>query len=184
MALLGVFYGQWMQVELLAHFLQEGHVPIAHRHPDEAPGPADVVVYLGGRDFCDLFAIFVGDTFNQHGLPGFSCIGAAASLAVGRVPRLSGSSLACTGAAVDVRAGSVTYFGDLSAESSRGFRQVKWKFTMALRPETLLDAEKSFPWLHEHPLYVSKEGGEVPVRWSTDPLPPPAVHGREVVARR
>jgi hypothetical protein len=87
-------------------------------------------------------------------------------------------------ASVDVRAGSVTYFGDLSAEPSRGSHQIKWKFAMALRPETLLDAEKSFPWLRKHPLYVSKEGGEVPVRWSTDPLPPPAVHGKEVVARR
>ena len=51
---------------------------------------------------------------------------------------------------------------------------------MAIRPETLLQAQKTFPWLRKHPLYVSKEGGEVvPVRWSTDPVPPPVVPGEQ-----
>jgi hypothetical protein len=79
-------------------------------------------------------------------------------------------------ATVEVRAGSVTYFGDLTATAVRGFHRVRWNFTNALKPATLLTAEKSFPWLRKYPLYVSKEGGEViPVRWSTDPVPPPPV---------
>jgi hypothetical protein len=77
-------------------------------------------------------------------------------------------------ASIEVRAGSVTYFGDLKASPIRDFRRIRWNFGVALRPETLQQAEKSYPWLRKYPLYVSKEGGEaVPVRWSTDPVPPP-----------
>ena len=83
-------------------------------------------------------------------------------------------------ATVEVRAGSVTYFGDLTAAPVHDFRRIWWKFSMALRSETLLQAQKAFPWLRKHPLYVSKEGGEVePVRWSTDPAPPPVVPGEQ-----
>jgi hypothetical protein len=79
-------------------------------------------------------------------------------------------------ATVEVRAGSVTYFGDLTASPVRDFHRIRWNFALALRPATLLEAQKSFPWLQKHPLFVSKEGGEVvPVRWSTDPEPPPPV---------
>ncbi len=81
-------------------------------------------------------------------------------------------------ATIEVRAGSVTYFGDLTAAAVRDFRHIRWNFAMTLRPETLLQAQKSFPWLRKHPLYAAKDGGEVvPVRWSTDPVPPPAVPG-------
>jgi hypothetical protein len=81
-------------------------------------------------------------------------------------------------ATVEVRAGSVTYLGDLVAAPVRDFHRIRWNFSMTLRAETLLEAQKDFPWLRKHPLYVSKDGGEVvPVRWSTDPAPPPAVPG-------
>jgi hypothetical protein len=83
-------------------------------------------------------------------------------------------------ATVEVRAGSVTYFGDLVAAPVRDFHRIRWNFSMTLRPETLLEAQKDFPWLRKHPLYVSKDGGEVvPVRWSTDPVPPPKVPGEQ-----
>jgi hypothetical protein len=83
-------------------------------------------------------------------------------------------------ATVEVRAGSVTYFGDLTATAVHDYRRIRWNFSMALRPETLLQAQKAFPWLRKHPLYVSKDGGEVvPVRWSTDPAPPPVVPGEQ-----
>jgi hypothetical protein len=85
-----------------------------------------------------------------------------------------------TTATFEVPAGSVTYLGDLTAVPVRDFHVLKWNFAVALRPETLLDAQKAFPWLRKHPLYVSKEGGEaVPVRWSTDPAPPPIVPGEQ-----
>lgn len=81
-------------------------------------------------------------------------------------------------ATVEVRAGSVTYFGDITASLVRDFHRIRWSFAIALRPATLLEAQKSFPWLRKYPLYVSKEGGEaVPVDWSTDPAPPPEVPG-------
>jgi hypothetical protein len=83
-----------------------------------------------------------------------------------------------TAATVEIRAGSVTYLGDMAASPVRDFRRIRWNFTIAFRPATLIDAEKSFPWLRKYPLYVPKDGGEVvPVRWSTDPLPPPVEPG-------
>ena len=85
-----------------------------------------------------------------------------------------------TTATFEVPAGSVTYLGDLTAAPVREFHVLKWNFAVTLRPETLLEAQKDFPWLRKHPLYVSKEGGEaVPVRWSTDPAPPPIVPGEQ-----
>jgi hypothetical protein len=85
-----------------------------------------------------------------------------------------------TTATFDVPAGGVTYLGDLTAAPIRDFHVLKWNFAVALRPETLLEAQKAFPWLRKHPLYVSKDGGEaVPVRWSTDPAPPPIVPGEQ-----
>jgi hypothetical protein len=79
-----------------------------------------------------------------------------------------------------VPAGSVTYLGDLTAEPVRDYQRIKWNFSVVLRPESLLEAQKAFPWLRKHPLYVLKDGGEaVPVRWSTDPAPPPLVPGEQ-----
>jgi len=77
-----------------------------------------------------------------------------------------------------IPAGSVTYLGDVTAAPVRDFRRIKWNFAVTLRSQTLLEAQKTFPWLRKLPLYISRDGGEaVPVRWSTDPLPPPAVPG-------
>jgi hypothetical protein len=85
-----------------------------------------------------------------------------------------------TAATVEVRAGSVTYFGDLTASPVHELRRIRWRFALALRPATLLDAQKAFPWLRKYPLYVSKEGGEVvPVRWSTEPASPPVQPGEQ-----
>jgi hypothetical protein len=85
-----------------------------------------------------------------------------------------------TTATFEVPAGSVTYLGDLTAEPVRDYRRIKWNFSVVLRPESLLEAQKAFPWLRKHPLYVLKDGGEaVPVRWSTDPAPPPLVPGEQ-----
>ena len=85
-----------------------------------------------------------------------------------------------TTATFEVPAGSVTYLGDLTAEPVRDYQRIKWNFSVVLRPETLLEAQHAFPWLRKHPLYVSKDGGEaVPVRWSTDPAPPPIVPGEQ-----
>jgi hypothetical protein len=85
-----------------------------------------------------------------------------------------------TTATFEVPAGSVTYLGDLTAEPVRDYRRIKWTFSVVLRPESLLEAQKAFPWLRKHPLYVLKDGGEaVPVRWSTDPAPPPLVPGEQ-----
>jgi hypothetical protein len=82
------------------------------------------------------------------------------------------------GATIEVRAGSVTYFGDLTGSLIRDPPRIRWGFGLALKTATLLEAEKSFPWLKKYPLYVAKEGGEaVRVRWSTEPAPPPAVPG-------
>jgi hypothetical protein len=81
-------------------------------------------------------------------------------------------------ATVDVRPGSVTYFGDLTAAFVRQPPGIKWSFALALKPDTLLQAAKSYPWLKKYPLYVSTAGGEaVPVSWSTDPIPPVPVPG-------
>jgi hypothetical protein len=85
-----------------------------------------------------------------------------------------------TTATFEVPAGSVTYLGDLTAEPVRDYRRIKWNFSVVLRPESLLEAQKAFPWLRKHPLCVLKDGGEaVPVRWSTDPAPPPLVPGEQ-----
>jgi hypothetical protein len=85
-----------------------------------------------------------------------------------------------TSATFEVPAGGVTYLGDLTAAPVRDFYRIHWNFSVVLRPETLLEAEHAFPWLRKHPLYVSKDGGEaVPVRWSTDPAPPPIVPGEQ-----
>lgn len=85
-----------------------------------------------------------------------------------------------TTATFEVPAGSVTYLGDLTAERVRDYQRIKWNFSVVLRPESLLEAQKTFPWLRKHPLYVLKDGGEpVPVRWSTDPAPPPIVPGEQ-----
>jgi hypothetical protein len=85
-----------------------------------------------------------------------------------------------TTATFEVPAGSVTYLGDLTAEPVRDYQRIKWNFSVVLRPESLLEAQKAFPWLRKHPLYVLKDGGEaVPVRWSTDPAPPPLVPGEQ-----
>lgn len=83
-------------------------------------------------------------------------------------------------AAVDVRPGAVTYFGDVTASQVRTPRGLKWKFAVAVNPATLIRAEKAFPWLQKYPLYVSKKSGEaVPVRWSTEPEPPKPVPGEQ-----
>jgi hypothetical protein len=85
-----------------------------------------------------------------------------------------------TTATFEVPAGSVTYLGDLTAEPVRDYQRIKWNFSVVLRPESLLEAQKAFPWLRKHPLYVLKDGGEaVPVRWSTDPASPPLVPGEQ-----
>jgi hypothetical protein len=83
-----------------------------------------------------------------------------------------------TATTFSIPAGSVTYLGDVTAVPVREFRSIKWNFSVVLKSGTLLEAQKSFPWLRKHPLYISTDGGEpVPVRWSTDPAPPPIVPG-------
>jgi hypothetical protein len=83
-------------------------------------------------------------------------------------------------AAVDVRPGAVTYFGDVTVSQVKTVRGPKWNFAVTANPATLIKAQKSFPWLQKYPLYVSKKGGEVvPVRWSTHPEPPKPVSGEQ-----
>jgi len=87
---------------------------------------------------------------------------------------------AATADTVEVRAGSVTYVGDLTATQNRGLHRIWWSFALALNSATLLQARKSFPWLQKYPLYVARAGGEVvPVRWSTEPPPAPPPPGEQ-----
>jgi hypothetical protein len=83
-------------------------------------------------------------------------------------------------AAVDVRPGAVTYFGDVTASQVRTTRGLKWTFAVTVDRATLIRAQKSFPWLQNYPLYVWKKGGAVvPVRWSTEPEPPRPAPGEQ-----
>jgi hypothetical protein len=84
-------------------------------------------------------------------------------------------------ATVDVPAGSVTYIGDVTVSQIVDRGRVNWRFAVRLNPRTLLEAEKSFPWLEKYPLYASKSDGEaLRVRWSNDRSPARGVPGEEV----
>jgi len=84
-------------------------------------------------------------------------------------------------ATIDVPAGSVTYIGDISALQIVDRGRLNWRFTVALKPATLLAAEKSYPWLQKYPLYASKSDGEaLRLRWSNDREPVHGLPGHDV----
>jgi hypothetical protein len=101
-----------------------------------------------------------------------------------RSPRGLSATTALT-VTVDVPAGSVTCIGDVTVSQIVDRGRVNWRFAVKLNPRTLLEAQKSFPWLEKYPLFASKSDGEaLRLRWSNDRSPVRGVPGEEVFGGR
>lgn len=61
-----VLHGEFVQVELGAHFVQLGRGGIGQRHPDKAARPRNVLADVGDGNVRQLGALFVGHAVDQH----------------------------------------------------------------------------------------------------------------------